>query len=146
MSEQSGFSTDSESLEGMSIPNEVRNEVWDLIESLTENYRGRRLKTIEKTADSVAAFFGGPSMGQSHWARECVEALASATGENVVNENESDLQALRRLLTDRGPRWFVWILEFLLQTGGQGRDDQVNEMMEQHGVSVRFTNGTASTG
>ena len=84
MSEEFGLSIDSESLEGVSISKEVRGEIRNLIESLTENYRGRRLKTIDKTADSVAAFFGGPSMGQSHWARECVDALASATGENIV--------------------------------------------------------------
>ena len=50
---------------------------------------------------------------------------------------------MRRLLEGGEPRWFVAILEFLLQGGGQGRDDQVNEMMEKHGVSVRFENGRA---
>ena len=146
MSEEFGLSIDSESLEGVSISKDVRSGIQDLIESMTESYRGRRLKTIDKTADSVAAFFGGPSMGQSHWARECVEALTSATGQNIVNENESDLQAVRRLLEEAEPRWVVGIVEFLLQSGGQGRDDQVNQMMEEHGASVRFENGRASTG
>ncbi len=143
MSEEFGFSIDSESLEGVSISKEVRGEIQNLIESLTENFRGKRLKTVDKTADSVAAFFGGPSMGQSSWARECVDALTAATGENIVNENESDLQGVRRLLEGGEPTWVVGILEFLLRGGGQGRDGQVNELMEKHGVSVRFENGRA---
>lgn len=143
MSEEFGLSMDSESIKGVSLSREVGNAIWNLIESLTENYRGKRLKTIDKTADSVAAFFGGPSMGQSSWARECVDALTLATGDNIANENESDLQALRRLLESGEPRWGVGILEFLLQGCAQGRDDQVNGMMEEHGVSVRFENGRA---
>ncbi len=141
MTEEFDLSIDSRSLQDVSISESVRNEIWSVVESLIEDYQGRRLKTVDKTADSVAAFFGGPSMGQSSWARECVETLNSLTGESIVNENEGDLQALRRLFVDDEPRWMVGILEFLLQGWDRGGEDQFNQMMEQQGVSVRFRNG-----
>ena len=141
MSDGFELSIDSKSVQGVSIPENLRNEIWNLVESLTEDYQGKRLKTVDKTADSVAAFFGGPSMGQSSWARECVEVLSTLTGQNIVGVNESDLQALRRMFVDDEPRWTVGILEFLLQGWGRGREEQINEMLGQQGSSVRFTNG-----
>ena len=141
MSEEFELSIDANTIAGVSISENVLNEVWNLVESLIQDFHGKRLKTVEKTTDSVAAFFGGPSMGQSSWARECVQALNSLTSENIVHENESDLQALHRLFVDDEPRWMVGILEFLLQGWGRDAEDQINKMLEQRDVAIRFKNG-----
>ena len=142
MSDDFEISVDPKSLRGVSVPDDLRNELWKRVESIIEDYQGKRPKTVDKTTDSVAAFFGGPSMGQSSWARECVVILGSLTGQNIAQENESDLQALRRLFVTDEPRWMVGILEFLLQGWGRDGEDQFNQILSQRGSPVRFTNGT----
>ena len=143
MTENLELSINSAALENVSIPADVRNDIWNLVEALTENYEGKRLKTIDKTTDSVTAFFGGPSMGQSSWARTCVEILNSATGEKLVEENESDLQALRRLFLDDESRWMVLILEVLLQDWGRDHQANVNAILDEKNALIRFANGKA---
>ena len=138
MSEEFELSIDANTIAGVSISEDVLNELWNLVESLIQDFHGKRLKTVEKTTDSVAAFFGGPSMGQSSWARECVLALNSLTGENIVHENESDLQALHRLFVDDEPRWMVGILEFLLQGWAETpKIRSTNGGTERRGISVQ---------
>ena len=144
MTENFDLSVDSQTLDNVSIPADVRYGIWRLVEELTENYQGKRLKTIDKTADSVAAFFGGPSMGQSSWARRCVEILGSATSIKLAEENESDLQALQRLFLDDDSRWMVLILEVFLQDWGRDHQANVNAILEEKNAPIRFADGKAA--
>ena len=131
------------SYDDVTVPESVRGRIWDMVASSIEDFQGKRLKTVDKQTDSVAAFFGGPTEGQSSWARECLHALSAMTGEDLAEENESDFQTLKRRFVEYEPKWMVAITEYLLQGWARGRDGQFNEVLKELGVPVRFENGRA---
>lgn len=137
------FTCRNEAFEGLKLPDEIRGRIWERIMLLTKDYQGRRPSNVDRMTDEVAAFFGGPTTGQSTWARECWEAVVELFGNNLMEGNESLLQGLKRNCLGSAPKWLVSAVEYLLQGWAKDRDEDFNSILHEGNVPVKFEGGKA---